>query len=86
MRDSGAALRRAAILPFRRPATAVPARQDLTTLHARRGYHVAYRPGDPQPCPGCRRSHWHVGRLLAECAFCGTALPLEGAAAGGEVV
>ncbi len=43
---------------------------------ARRGYHVVYRPDQPNPCPGCGRSHWLVGRLLAECAFCATALPL----------
>ena len=43
---------------------------------ARRGYHVAYREGEANRCPGCGRSHWHVGRLTAECAFCGTALPL----------
>lgn len=44
---------------------------------AARGYHVTYRADAPMPCPGCGRSHWHVGRLSAECAFCGTALPLE---------
>jgi hypothetical protein len=43
---------------------------------ARRGYHVAYREGEVNRCPGCGRSHWHVGRLSAECAFCATALPL----------
>ena len=43
---------------------------------ARRGYHVAYREGETNRCPGCGRSHWHVGRLSAECALCGTALPL----------
>ena len=43
---------------------------------ARRGYHVSYRDGEVNRCPGCGRSHWHIGRLSAECAFCGTALPL----------
>ena len=43
---------------------------------ARRGYHVTYREGEVNRCPGCGRSHWHVGRLSAECAFCSTALPL----------
>jgi uncharacterized protein (DUF983 family) len=43
---------------------------------ARRGYHMAYREGEANRCPGCGRSHWHIGRLSAECAFCGTALPL----------
>jgi hypothetical protein len=46
---------------------------------ARRGYHVAYRGGGADVCPGCGRSHFHVGRVSAECAFCGTALPLVGA-------
>lgn len=41
-----------------------------------RGYHVVYRPHETNHCPGCGRSHWIVGRLLAECAFCATALPL----------
>ena len=52
---------------------------------AQRGYRVAYREGEVNRCPGCGRSHWHVGRLSAECAFCGTALPLAeslGAGAG----
>lgn len=43
---------------------------------ARRGYHVTYHEGEANHCPGCGRSHWHIGRLSAECAFCGTALPL----------
>lgn len=44
---------------------------------ARRGYSVIYRQGETNRCPGCGRSHWWVGRLLAECAFCATAVPLE---------
>ena len=47
-------------------------RQDL----ARRGFHVVYRPGEVNRCPGCGRTHWHVGRLSAECGFCGTALAM----------
>lgn len=43
---------------------------------AERGYHALYRPHETNRCPGCGRSHWHVGRLLAECAFCATALPI----------
>ena len=42
----------------------------------RRGYHVAYREDQVNHCPGCGRSHWYIGRLSAECGFCGTALPL----------
>jgi hypothetical protein len=44
---------------------------------ARRGYHAVYRKGELNRCPGCWRSHWLVGRNTSECAFCGTALPLE---------
>lgn len=45
---------------------------------ARRGHHVLYRENEVNHCPGCGRTHWYVGRTLAECAFCATALPLEG--------
>ena len=44
-------------------------------LHLR-GYHVAYRPGCH--CPGCGRSNWLVGRIMAECGFCSTAIVLAG--------
>ena len=42
-----------------------------------RGYHVVYRDHETNHCPGCGRSQWLIGRLMAECAFCETALPLE---------
>jgi hypothetical protein len=48
-----------------------------------RGYHAVYRENATNHCPGCGRSHWLIGRLMAECGFCGTALPLsEGYARG----
>lgn len=37
---------------------------------------ATYRPGSANHCPACARSHWLIGRATAECAFCGTALPL----------
>ena len=43
---------------------------------SRRGYQLSYRSGEVNYCPGCGRSHWHVGRISAECGFCGTALAL----------
>jgi hypothetical protein len=46
---------------------------------AARGYAIIYRPAEANFCPGCGRSHWYVGRLLAECAWCGTAVPLADA-------
>ena len=45
---------------------------------AQRGYHAVYREAATNHCPGCGRTHWYVGRLLAECGFCATALPLDG--------
>ena len=42
-----------------------------------RGYHAVYRDNQVNHCPGCGRTHWYLGRVLAECAFCSTALPLE---------
>jgi hypothetical protein len=44
---------------------------------ARRGYHAVYRDNEVNRCPGCGRTHWYVGRMLAECGFCATALPLS---------
>jgi len=45
-----------------------------------RGYHAVYHGGEVNHCPGCGRTHWLIGRLSAECAFCSTALPLKDAA------
>ena len=55
---------------------------------ALRGYHIVYRDRQTNHCPGCGRTHWYIGRMMAECAFCGTALPLEAAnlVAGGQIV
>lgn len=43
-----------------------------------RGYHAVYREHEVNHCPGCGRTHWYIGRALAECGFCATALPLDG--------
>ena len=45
---------------------------DLTA----RGYQVHFRANESNHCPGCGKAQWYVGRLTAECVFCGTALPL----------
>ena len=42
-----------------------------------RGYHAVYRENQVNHCPACGRTHWYLGRMLAECAFCSTALPLQ---------
>ena len=44
---------------------------------ARRGYHAVYHENEVNHCPGCGRAHWIIGRMLAECGFCATALPLS---------
>lgn len=35
-----------------------------------------YRRGEINQCPSCSQTHWSVGRLSAECGFCGVVLPL----------
>lgn len=50
---------------------------------AGRGYHVVYRLHETNHCPGCARSNWIIGRALAECGFCGTAIPLSEASMRG---
>ena len=52
----------------------------MTARHfnpAARGLAILYRANETNHCPGCGRSHWHIGRVTAECAFCATTLPLE---------
>lgn len=48
----------------------------MTYHPATRGYHAVYREHQVNHCPGCGRTHWIIGRMSAECAFCATALPL----------
>ena len=43
---------------------------------AQRGHHIVYRANEENRCPGCGRCNWHIGRISAECGFCGTAVPL----------
>ncbi len=43
---------------------------------AKRGHHIIYRANESNRCPGCGRSQWYIGRMTAECGFCGTAVPL----------
>jgi hypothetical protein len=43
---------------------------------AKRGHHIVYRVNEANRCPSCGRSHWYIGRVSAECGFCGTAVPL----------
>lgn len=57
------------VLPARRRS------QSLAAEIAQRGYFAAYRRDQVNHCPGCGRSHWWIGRVSAECAFCKTALP-----------
>jgi hypothetical protein len=40
-------------------------------------YRPQYHLGQQNHCPGCTRSHWHMGRFSAECAFCGTTLEIS---------
>jgi hypothetical protein len=35
-----------------------------------------FHPGERNRCPGCSHSNWHVGRVLAECGFCGLAMAI----------
>jgi hypothetical protein len=52
-----------------------------------RGYHAVYREHEINHCPGCGRTHWIIGRVSAECAFCATALPLaEASRQAGPVI
>ena len=63
------------VLVFERTSTSFAANL------AQRGHHIVYRANQSNHCPGCGRSHWYVGRVSAECGFCGAAVPLAETAA-----
>ncbi len=42
----------------------------------RRGFAPLYHGDVINHCPACGHTHWLIGRQVAECAFCETALPL----------
>ena len=41
------------------------------------GFRPFYHSNSVNHCPGCGQAQWYIGRISAECAFCGTALPLQ---------
>lgn len=43
---------------------------------APRGFRPLYYKDSVNHCPGCGKTHWHIGRVSAECAHCETAIPL----------
>lgn len=43
----------------------------------RLAYLPLYREDVANHCSGCGRQQWIIGRMTAECGFCGTALPLK---------
>lgn len=49
---------------------------------ANSGYRITYHREASNHCPGCGKSHWHLGRSSAQCAFCDTALPFAENTAG----
>jgi hypothetical protein len=61
---------RADVLVFERAAPSFAAEL------SKRGHHIVYRANVSNHCPGCGRSQWYIGRVSAECGFCGTAVPL----------
>ena len=51
-------------------------RREFEVDPSARGHHVVYRVNESNRCPGCGRAQWYVGRVTAECGFCGTAVVL----------
>lgn len=52
------------------------AQRDFGLDLSARGHHVVYRANESNRCPGCGRAQWYIGRMTAECGFCGTAVAL----------
>jgi hypothetical protein len=49
---------------------------DYRAFQAARGYLILYRRAETNHCPACGHAAWLVGRTMAECARCATAIPL----------
>ena len=45
-----------------------------------RPFALVYRQNAVNHCPGCTHTNWMIGRMVAECGFCGTVLPLRDSA------
>ena len=58
-------------------------RREFEVDPSARGHHVVYRLNESNRCPGCGRDQWYVGRITAECGFCGTAVVLAEAKLSG---
>lgn len=56
--------------------TIQPAAASFGIQSAMKRYSFMYHDGGTNHCPGCGHTQWHIGRATAECASCGTALPL----------
>ncbi len=52
-------------------------KSDLPRIPGAASFRPVYREGATNRCPGCGGAQWLVGRFSSECAFCGTALPLQ---------
>lgn len=51
--------------------------QSFPPAYGDRGFRPIYHRNAVNHCPGCNGAQWYIGRVSAECAFCGTALPLQ---------
>lgn len=51
--------------------------ESITGSPATFSYAPLYRGDEANHCPGCDRQQWIIGRMTAECCFCGSAMPLE---------
>jgi hypothetical protein len=59
------------------PSSVSLERSSAPSRRADLGFRLLYHRDAVNHCPGCSRTHWYIGRFSAECAFCGTALPLK---------
>lgn len=62
----------AAVIPLRRTAQPVPA----ASYGRAQRLNPVFTQGRVNACPACNAGSWHVGRVTAECAHCGTALAI----------
>ena len=65
------------------PSTQIDDGRTATQSWFNAGLRILYHEGTENYCPGCGQRHWVIGRLMAECAYCTTAIPLQSASSYG---
>ncbi len=75
-------------IPVTKPVEPIipPKIYGMKTSHLNNSTNMVFRENGRNVCPWCSREHWLMGRVTAECANCGYAIPLQNTAISGGTI